>query len=74
MVNNKHVENNTKFNSEICIIRSSISSKILASKFKTKDIVIVENEKIEFNSKIQELNSFNQIGLEFREIIKIEFY
>ena len=67
ILKNKYIENNTKFNSEICIIGSGMSSQILASTFKTKDIIIVESGKIEFDSKIQELNSFNQIGLKFRE-------
>ena len=67
ILKNKYIENNTKFNSEICIIGSGMSSQILASTFKTKDVIIVESGKIEFDSKIQELNSFNQIGLKFRE-------
>ena len=57
ILKNKYIENNTKFNSEICIIGSGMSSQILASTFKTKDIIIVESGKIEFDSKIQELNS-----------------
>lgn len=70
ILNNKYIENNTEFKSDICIIGSGMSAQLLASTLKNKKIIIVESGKIGLDNKIQELNSFKEEGLKFRDNYK----
>ncbi len=67
ILKNIFIENHTKFNSEICIVGSGMSAQILASSFKNKKIIIVESGKIDLDDKVQYLNSFREIGINFRK-------
>ena len=66
ILKNIFIENHTKFNSEICIIGSGMSAQILATSFKNKKIIIIESGKIDLDNKVQQLNSFEEIGINFR--------
>ncbi len=67
ILKNIFIENHTKFNSEICIIGSGMSAQILATSFKNKKIIIIESGKINLDNKVQQLNSFEEIGISFRK-------
>ena len=67
IINISNIENNTKFESDFCIIGAGMSGQIIASKIINKKIIIIDSGDINYNKEIQELNNLDQEGLKFRD-------
>ncbi len=67
IINKSNTENNSVFESDICIIGSGMSAQTLASKLKNKKIIMVESGRTQQDENIQKLNEFEQKGIHFRE-------
>ena len=67
IIKSNSVENNTTFESKICIIGSGMSAQIIAYALKNKNIILVESGKINYDESIQNLNHYDEEGLKFRK-------
>ena len=67
IIKNHEIENDSVFNSAICIIGSGFSAQSVATKLTDKKIIIIESGKIEFDKNAQQLNYLKQEGLAFRK-------
>lgn len=67
IIKSNSIENNTSFDSEICIIGSGMSAQIIAYTLKNKNIILVESGKINYDESVQKLNNFDEEGLKFRK-------
>ena len=67
IINVSNIENNTKFESDFCIIGAGMSGQIIASKIINKKIIIIDSGDINYNKEVQELNNIDQKGLKFRD-------
>ena len=67
IVKNNEIENNTVFNTAICIVGSGFSAQSVATKLTDKKIIIIESGKIKFNKNAQQLNDLKQEGSAFRK-------
>lgn len=61
-----NIENNTKLESDFCIIGAGMSGQIIASKIKNKKIIIVDSGDANFDPTIQQLNELDNKGLKLR--------
>ena len=66
-INISNIEDNTKFESDFCIIGAGMSGQIIAQKIINKKIIIIDSGDVNYNKEVQELNDLDQKGLKFRE-------
>lgn len=66
-INISDIEDNTKFESDFCIIGAGMSGQIIAQKIINKKIIIIDSGDVNYNKEVQELNDLDQKGLKFRE-------